>query len=296
MTQRNKTDAIVYKITNLVNGKFYIGITCVKFYTRWSQHKYVAKTGSNTIIAKAIRKYGAENFKHEILNTFSDYELAKQEEIKLIAELNPPYNSTKGGDGALGYKHTKETRESISKRMRGTIGYWKGKQLPASTIAGTRKYQQSRTDKHLVLPLGPLTQQKRIVCLNDGKEFACAKDAAQFYELSRREIGRVCRKETIAISGKVFRYLGEHNVNSYELDKIRIEAQIYNIFYSDIAATAHPRFVVCENDFMLFRIAKDCGRHYGFHEATVVGGCNQEFKSKKGLSFQFLDSWCVNSL
>lgn len=51
---------IIYKITNLINGKFYIG----KQTRIRKNDKYL---GSGTLIIKAVNKYGRKNFKKEIL-------------------------------------------------------------------------------------------------------------------------------------------------------------------------------------------------------------------------------------
>ena len=54
---------IVYVITNLINGKRYIGITEMALQKRWSAHKWGANSGSKTALHCAIRKYGSNNFK-----------------------------------------------------------------------------------------------------------------------------------------------------------------------------------------------------------------------------------------
>jgi len=53
----------IYRITNITNKKCYIGQTKQNVNRRWSQHKY----GSATVIARAIKKYGKQHFKYEII-------------------------------------------------------------------------------------------------------------------------------------------------------------------------------------------------------------------------------------
>ena len=53
----------VYKLTNLINGKSYVGQTIQTVEKRFKQHQH-CKT---SLIGKAIRKYGAENFSIEVL-------------------------------------------------------------------------------------------------------------------------------------------------------------------------------------------------------------------------------------
>ena len=96
---------IVYKITNKVNSKIYIGITKCKLNERWINHKSAARTGKPYIIAKAIRKYGEDNFIcEEICHAFGK-DNAEQLETHFIKEydaLNSGYNMTMGGNAFSG--------------------------------------------------------------------------------------------------------------------------------------------------------------------------------------------------
>lgn len=86
---------IIYKITNKVNGKFYIGKTSKSAEERFRRHFYNHKT-QNTYLYKSMRKYGFENFEIEMLE--STNQLDEQERF-WIAKLKPHYNMTSGGEG-----------------------------------------------------------------------------------------------------------------------------------------------------------------------------------------------------
>ena len=63
----------LYKITNIVNGKSYIGQS-IDPYARFISHKSRAKNDSdNSPIHAAIKKYGKENFIMEILEWSDNY-------------------------------------------------------------------------------------------------------------------------------------------------------------------------------------------------------------------------------
>lgn len=57
----------IYLITNLINGKVYVGKTTGTLENRWKQHVEAASRNIDTHLYRAIRKYGAENFKIESL-------------------------------------------------------------------------------------------------------------------------------------------------------------------------------------------------------------------------------------
>ena len=85
----------IYKITNLINNKIYIGKDTT------SDSNYF---GSGLLIKRAIEKYGIENFKKEILDETNDYEDLSIKEKYWInylnsTDLNIGYNISKGGDG-----------------------------------------------------------------------------------------------------------------------------------------------------------------------------------------------------
>ena len=89
----------VYQITNIVNNKIYIGITN-NIKKRWDNHK--CSNDPDMVIARAIRKYGQDNFRFEALFRNLSIEEAKEKEIQLIKEKDcrvpNGYNVSKGGD------------------------------------------------------------------------------------------------------------------------------------------------------------------------------------------------------
>lgn len=110
----------VYKITNLMNGKIYIGKS-FDVSGRWKKHIFAAKyklKNDYFLIHMAINKYGADNFKIETISEHNSESEALDAETDLIAKLdstnrNIGYNITKGGDGISGLKHSKETKNKM---------------------------------------------------------------------------------------------------------------------------------------------------------------------------------------
>ena len=87
----------IYKTTNLINGKIYIGRHKA---AQFEPHKYI---GSGAILKSAIEKYGFENFKCELLDIADDKESLNEKEIYWIAYYRKNfyeqlYNISKGGE------------------------------------------------------------------------------------------------------------------------------------------------------------------------------------------------------
>ena len=87
---------IVYKITNLLDGKIYVGQTIRTLERRFKEH-----TEADSLIGKAIRKFGIENFSSEILETCQTKNQLNEREIFWIEKLNCKtpngYNVKDGG-------------------------------------------------------------------------------------------------------------------------------------------------------------------------------------------------------
>lgn len=96
---------LVYRHTS-PSGKVYIGITSQKASKRWQNGKGYTKNNQPYFNA-AIKKYGWDNFKHEIiLEHISELEAKYTERylIKWYKLHNISYNITDGGEGMLGHR------------------------------------------------------------------------------------------------------------------------------------------------------------------------------------------------
>ena len=120
----------VYKITNKINGHFYIGSSDRTFKSRFKEHCRRYEQFKNGELERnehpklwgAYDKYGIENFSVEILETLvgkTDQEILEREEF-YIHELNPYYNiclyPTQGGKPNLGKKLSEEWKQKIGEK------------------------------------------------------------------------------------------------------------------------------------------------------------------------------------
>jgi group I intron endonuclease len=115
----------IYKITNIITNKCYIGETKEKMpETRWKQHKRTIEKGIGCpALQNAVKKYGIDNFTFKVLIICFDEERFKfeKEYIKKFNSIAPNgYNLTKGGEGGgfYGKKHSQETINKISNTLK----------------------------------------------------------------------------------------------------------------------------------------------------------------------------------
>lgn len=129
---------VLYQAINQINGKRYIGITKTGLRLRASRHFRTARLfQSGAAIGAAIRKYKQRNIKFSVLAVCPTWEYARNLEVAAIAAFKPEYNLTKGGDGAVGYRHTEEHKQRVSARQRGNK-HWLGKTHTPETIEKMR--------------------------------------------------------------------------------------------------------------------------------------------------------------
>lgn len=116
---------IIYKITNIINHKVYIGQTVNSLEQRFKRHKQDALSGRlDTHFARALRKYGAENFVAEIIDTAESQEELTQKEYYWIGYYHAcedGYNETHdmfkcGGNTYL--NKSEEEMQQISSKIR----------------------------------------------------------------------------------------------------------------------------------------------------------------------------------
>jgi group I intron endonuclease len=198
----------IYKITNLENDKVYIGQTIQPVTRRWSQHRQYAKSGKKMVLYDAIRKYGIDKFKFEILFDNLNIDELNKKEIENINKYNSlvpdGYNAGKGGDN---YERTIETREKISNIHKGRVitDEWKRKMSESqkgkkhteeskkkmSESQKGRKQSEETKQKLSKINLGKKLSPERIQKIIDGQT---GKKRSEKAKINMR--GRKCSEET----------------------------------------------------------------------------------------------------
>lgn len=180
----------VYKITNNINNKLYIGQTCNSLHSRFMAH---CRQSNYSKLYRAIKKYGRQNFKIESLGTFSSREIANIVEDYFIETLEVRkygYNIRYGGTTS---KLSETTRKLLSEQkmgaknpMFGKPGPWLGKKLPFKVTNWAAK---------------------KVICLNTNIIYESMKSAARDCGVSDVSIKQVCKGYKDQVKGLSFKYV-----------------------------------------------------------------------------------------
>lgn len=153
---------LIYKITNTVNGKFYIGQTINSASCRFYGHKSAAKSKTRkrvcTYLCAAINKYGIENFRIDVISVTKLEELNSKEEalIKEHGSVYPSgYNITLGGGGVKASASLSESMKKawVKRKERGYEPPNKGKKA-------SKKLREKLSEAHKGIPVSESAKKK----------------------------------------------------------------------------------------------------------------------------------------
>ena len=226
---------VIYKITNKVNGKIYIGQTVQKLKDRWANHKSDARNSGKTPLYKSMRKYGIDNFSIEIIDYAQDLDslnLLEQEYIKVADCLVPKgYNLLPGGEN---HRHHEVTRAKLSALNKGKPikNRWtegnstpcteetkikisdklKGRPIKARWTGGNRT-PRTKAQKLYLSQLNkgkPNTAlYKKVICIDTGVIYSSVNEAADIFEVNRVTISSLIKSGKKGRLGVSFKFYKE---------------------------------------------------------------------------------------
>lgn len=183
----------IYKITNLLNGKIYIGQS-VHPSKRWVEHKSRANTlYDNCPIHLAIHKYGEKNFDFQILEWTEDYDRREQELIAQYNSLVPNgYNLALGGNSLtlIGELHPRNTL--TNETVRNIILALKQNKLSDREIA-----KQFNTTDKIVADINHGYSHKQ---LNENYPIRCKRGRQKLTETQVNEIKELLLSSTLSFT------------------------------------------------------------------------------------------------
>lgn len=116
-------EGVIYKYTNRINGKVYIGQT-IDEVRRINNHK---KLYGDSLFHRALKKYGFDSFDYEVIERVDESQLDEQEIFWISYYKSNDrtfgYNLTTGGDGLRGYRYTEEQRKRRSEQSKGNKSF-----------------------------------------------------------------------------------------------------------------------------------------------------------------------------
>lgn len=140
----------IYRITNLTNGKVYIGFTSQTPSARWVQHKSSARNGSEQPIHLAIRKHGEAAFVFDIIyQSWEDVHTLDVIEPQFIQEYDSiapnGYNVSLGGSApTLGLTISEDHKAAIAKAHRGKVNSTETRAKMSASKRGQPKTEEHR--------------------------------------------------------------------------------------------------------------------------------------------------------
>ncbi len=199
---------VIYKTTNLLNGKYYIGK---------DQKNNPEYLGSGMLLTKAIKKYGKENFKKEILEEcVNKEELAKRERywIERLDARNKTiaYNIGEGGDGGdnfSGHPDLEKIKKKISNSALGRETWNKGK---------TGVYSKNSLDR-----------------MSAARVVLTGESSSNFVKIDKKELIEALKENTITNTAKHF---------NISVACVRRKMSDYDIIYSDIKKERNKKVLI----------------------------------------------------
>jgi len=221
---------IIYKVTNSINGKVYIGQTVKNIGQRRRDHLFRAKKGDErTAFQIALLESGKDNFNWEQIDTAETKEELDEKEKKWIEHYksnNPLYGYNLQSGGKIKYKNNNETRSKMSNSQKGNKNFL-GKYHSIETrqrMSNSHKGNKNMLGKHLSIE----TRQKMS---NSQKGHTVAIDVCKKLSLAQRgEKGsnakltefQVKKIKTAIASGESCASLGrKYHVNAVTINNIK---------------------------------------------------------------------------
>ena len=184
----------LYKITNMINNKVYIGQTNNP-NIRWTHHKNNAKKGKPFYIYNAIRKYGIDSFHFQPIAMCKTQKQANILEIELIKQygshvsLGNGYNMDYGGGGRSGFHFSEASKQQIRLSQWNVIlkRIEEGEYVGVSVI-NKGKHRKSTSKQWIAMIRLPGIKQKKYIGSYATKEEAANAYKEELLKLIGREI------------------------------------------------------------------------------------------------------------
>lgn len=259
---------IVYKHVS-PNGKAYVGITSLSPSRRWGRGSgYI----SNKYFSYAIKKYGWDNFEHEILLeglTKKQAELAERLFIGYWDLTNPNKGYNMENGGATKGKHSEETKRKIGEAQSGKKHHMYGKHHTKETREKISRSNKGKKRSDVT--------KKRIAEANKGKRLSDeTKEKIKLSHIGKRHSEETLKKFSEIRQGEGNPFYGKHHSEDTKKAYSKMVNQI-NKDTNEIINT--------------FVSIKEAGRQTGVQASHISSCCHHTYgrKTAGGYRWEFVD-------
>jgi group I intron endonuclease len=203
----------IYKITNAINNKIYIGQTIQSINKRFKNHLF-ACYHEKMPLHRAIRKYGKDKFNIEIIDFAMNSEELNKKEIFYIEKLNTIKN---GYNVDLGGGVFTRTPETELKRIKGIKDAKRGIYPESFRLyANSRKdHKYTREERQKMSDVSP--HKKGVIAKNEitGEilTFKSGTEAAKYFNCQKQIISRACLKKRRHHRNFIFNFIEQDLTN-----------------------------------------------------------------------------------
>lgn len=246
-------NVIIYKVTNLINNKVYIGQTTKTLKHRQDQHRRETESiRKNSYFHNAIAKYGFENFLFEVIDCADSIEELNNKEVYWINYYNSTnkeigYNLDSGGRNG---KKSERTKKAISLT---SIEKWKNPEIVEKMVAGlkegTRRWKEKSKNNFVIfkcsvcekeIPVKPHILKIKKYC-----SIACSiKDGTYINGIINGRIAKIEKNKLL--KKEIFIDILSWAKNNKDL--------ILNCPYNKIVSTFKPLLVIIEQKYNIIDI------------------------------------------
>jgi group I intron endonuclease len=268
---------IIYKVTNKVNGKCYVGQTIQKLEKRIQGHLKESKMENNRPFLLSIKKYGIDNFLFEVIDTAKNLIELDDKEIYWIDKYNTisphGYNITKGGQGKK-IESTEELKKSISTGLKSSQKW--------QTTLNSEEYKRKMNENFFYSNKGKKFKQEH-------KEKIWLKNKDRVLEFNKKT-----SKKWIIVDkdNNILRLTGKEEFsNNFNLDSGNLSRMSKKLFHGKNVNRYNGYYCFIDNgetDELILNLVLDLDKYYA--EEIII--YNKLTKESKFLKKNELYSFC----
>lgn len=283
---------VIYKITNIVTGKVYIGQTIRTFWARYEGH---LKNTKNRYLKRAIALYGLEAFEiTEMLDTAETKEELDEKEKYYIAlfhsnERQYGYNIAEGGHRG---KQSDETKKLIGDAQRGVRNHMYGKLGKSNPNYSRAKLKCANCGKPIDVQKCNVKRSKYHYCSDECRLASKAHYPPQ--EKKRVQVvcancGKVFEKRPSELSGKKNLYCSQDCKNERQKASLKGTANPnYGNHKVAGANNGRAKKVLCITTGEVFNSAIEAAQKYGLKRGLIPACCRGDQKTAGGKKWMYL--------